>query len=120
MSTQTRSDYVEETVSEQAVHDFLAANPDFFERHTPLLGTLRLPHVTGGAVSLVERQVSVLRQKDVKLERRLRELVEVARANDRLAGKIHALALELLAAKSLSGTLAAIEQALRVGFGADQ
>lgn len=120
MSTRTRSEYVEETVSEQAVHDFLTANPDFFERHAPLLGTLRLPHVTGGAVSLVERQVSVLRQKDVKLERRLKELVEVARANDRLAAKIHALALELLAADTLSGTLAAIEQALRVDFGADQ
>ncbi len=120
MSTQSRSEFVEETISEQAVHDFLAANPDFFERHNSLLGALRLPHVTGGTVSLVERQVSVLRQKDVRLERRLRELVDVARSNEALAAKIHALALELLAADSLENTLATVEQALRTGFGADQ
>lgn len=120
MNTQTKAAPPAETLSEQAVHDFLAANPDFFERHNSLLSTLRLPHVTGGTVSLVERQVSVLRQKDVKLERRLKELVDVARANDLLAGKIHALALELLSASSLSATLAAVERSLRTGFGADE
>lgn len=120
MSTQTKPDYTDTTLSEQAVHDYLEANPDFFERHNALLGTLRLPHVTGGTVSLVERQVSVLRQKDVKLERRLKELLDVARANDALAGKIHELCLALLAADSLEATLAVIENSLRTAFGADQ
>ena len=120
MSTQTKRDYAADAPSEQAVHDFLAAHPDFFERHNSLLGSLRLPHVTGGTVSLVERQVSVLRQKDLKLERRLKELLEVARANDVLAGKIHELSLKLLAAASLADTLAVVEAALRTSFGADQ
>lgn len=120
MSTQTKPDYAASIPSEQAVHDFLAANPDFFERHNSLLGSLRLPHVTGGTVSLVERQVSVLRQKDLKLERRLKELVEVARANDALAAKIHELSLRLLAADSLERTLGVVEESLRASFGADQ
>ncbi len=120
MSTQSKPDYVGESLSEDAVHDFLAQNPDFFERHNALLGTLRLPHVTGGTVSLVERQVSVLRQKDVKLERRLKELLSVARANDLLAAKIHNLSLALLAASSFDKTLDVIEHALRTGFDAEQ
>lgn len=120
MSTQPRSQYIEEELSEQAVHDFLAAHPDFFERHSTLLSSLNLPHASGGAVSLVERQVSMLRQKEIKLERQLKELIKVARANDVLAAKIHALALQLMAATDLGSSLAAVEEAMRAGFGADQ
>ena len=120
MSTQAKPEFVEEELSEQAVHDFLAAHPDFFERHSTLLGSLILPHASGAAVSLVERQVSVLRQRDLKLERKLKDLIEVARANDALAAKIHQLALTLLAAPDLPTTLAQIEESLRVCFGADE
>ncbi len=120
MSTQAKADYVEDDVSEQTIHDYLAAHPDFFERHATLLSTLILPHASGEAVSLVERQVSVLRQKELKLERQLKELIQVARENDVLAAKIHELTLRLLAADGLKRTVAIIEEALRSGFGADQ
>lgn len=119
MSTQAEVDYRDDELSEQAVHDYLAAHPDFFENHASLLSTLHLPHSTGGAVSLVERQVSVLRQKDRKLEKQLKELIEVARANDLLSAKIHELALQLLAATDLRSTVIALEVAMRSGFGAD-
>ena len=119
MSTQPRTEFIDEELSEQAVHDYLAAHPDFFERHSTLLSSLNLPHASGGAVSLVERQISVLRQKDLKLERQLKELIEVARANDTLAAKIHELTLQLLAKTDLQKTIAAIEEAMRSGFGAD-
>lgn len=120
MSTQRRAEFIEERPSENAVHDYLQDNPDFFERNAALLGSLRLPHGTGGTVSLVERQLSVLRQKDLKLDRKLRELLDAARANDVLAGKLHRLVLQLLAAHTLRETLQAIETALRTGFNADQ
>lgn len=120
MSTQRKADFVAEQLSEEAVHNYLKQNPDFFERHSSLLGSLRLPHITGGTVSLVERQVSVLRQKDLKLERKLKELLEVARANDILASKLHQLTLQLMAAGTLAETLKALETALRTGFNADQ
>ena len=119
MSTQRKPEFTEEVLSEAEVHSYLKRNPDFFERHATLLSSLRLPHATGAAVSLVERQVSVLRQKDLKLERKLKELLEVARTNDTLAGKIHQVALELLRTRDLRQTLEAIEEALRTAFGAD-
>lgn len=120
MSTQRKAEFVEEEVSEQTVHDYLSANPDFFERHPRLLNSLQLPHASGGTVSLVERQVSILRQKEIKLERKLKELIQVARENDVLAAKIHQLTLRLLGASKLGEAVAAIEEALRTGFGADQ
>ncbi len=119
MSTQAKAEFVEEELSEQSIHNYLAAHPDFFERHSTLLSSLVLPHASGGAVSLVERQVAVLRQKDLKLERQLRELIEVARANDLLSAKIHELTMQLLAAKDLHKTIAVIEEAMRSGFDAD-
>jgi uncharacterized protein YigA (DUF484 family) len=120
MSTQAEVDYADEELSEQAVHDYLAAHPDFFENHAGLLNSLHLPHAAGGAVSLVERQISVLRQKDMKLEKQLKELIIVARANDLLSAKIHELAMQLLAAPDLKTTVIALEEGMRSGFSADQ
>jgi len=120
MSTQRKAEFTEAALSEDAVHDYLADNPDFFERHSDLLGTIRLPHSSGAAVSLVERQVSLLRQKDLKHERKLRELLDVARANDALSEKIHRLTLRLLDADDIEGALTGLEEALRADFDADQ
>ena len=119
MSTQPEVDYADEEPSEQAIHDYLASHPDFFEDHAALLNSLHLPHASGGAVSLVERQVSILRQKDLKLEKQLRDLIDVARANDLVAAKIHELTLQLLAAADLKSTIIALEVGMRRGFGAD-
>jgi len=120
MSTQPEKHYDVDLVSDESVHAYLSENPDFFERHSDLLRSLRLPHVTGGTVSLVERQVTALRQRDSKLEQQLKDLVDVARANDLLAAKIHALSLNLLASQSLAETIETCESALRTGFDADQ
>jgi uncharacterized protein YigA (DUF484 family) len=120
MSTQRKAEFDETSLSEDDIHDYLLTNPDFFERHADLLGTLKLPHSSGAAVSLVERQVSVLRQKDVKHERKLKELLEVARANDTLGNKLHRLTLHLLEADSLATTLSGLESSLRADFDADQ
>jgi len=120
MSTQRKPDFIEEPISEQAVQEYLEANPDFFERHGALLNSLSVPHGTGEAVSLVERQVLMLRQKELKLERQLKDLITVARDNDVLVAKIHELALQLIGARDLASTVTVIEEAMRSGFGADQ
>jgi uncharacterized protein YigA (DUF484 family) len=107
--------------TEDNIADYLQANPDFFERHSSLLTSLKLPHDAGGAaVSLVERQVLVLRQKNLKLERKLKELVDVARSNDALAGRIHAVAMLMLAAPDQAGVVRVLEEQLRMAFNADQ
>jgi hypothetical protein len=42
MSTQRKPEFIEDELSEQAIHDFLEAHPDFFERHSALLSQLEL------------------------------------------------------------------------------
>lgn len=107
--------------SESDVASYLRRHPDFFERHIPLLRSLRIPHQSGSAtVSLVERQVSVLRQRNDELERRLTELVDVAKVNNRLVDNIHELAVSFLRIEGVDDRLEALENALREDFRAER
>jgi uncharacterized protein len=120
MSTVTQQ-VVYPDVSEESIADYLKSHPDFFERNLSLLSGLRLPHrTTGGAISLVERQVDVLRQRNTAIEAKLKELLEVARSNDRLAGRIHSLALLLMRSKSREDVIDILDEQLREGFSVDQ
>lgn len=106
--------------SEDGIAGYLLAHPDFFERHTGLLMKLRLPHPTGEAVSLIERQVELLRNQNRGLERRLVDLVEVARSNDSVLERLHQLALTLLGADDPGERVRLLEDNLRSRFGADE
>ena len=121
MSKQPVGRLEEETLGETAIEDYLQQNPDFFERHAALLTKLKLPHNRGNsAVSLVERQVAALRDKNQALETRLRDLIEVARGNDVLATKIHRLACRLVQARDAAAVMDALEASLREDFGASE
>ncbi len=118
--TQRRKDKISGTISDQAVAHYLDSNPEFFERHALLLGKLHLPHQTGSsAVSLVERQVGILRQRNRKLENQLRELMAIAQDNDELSEKIHQLCRRLIHATDFGHTVDLIEASLRQDFTAD-
>jgi uncharacterized protein len=107
------------TLSEDDIAAYLSHHPDFFERYPRVLARLRLPHATNGAtVSLVERQITVLREKNDHLQRSLRNLVGVAKHNDALVNKIHRLGLALLTVTSVVERLEALEHALREDFAA--
>jgi uncharacterized protein YigA (DUF484 family) len=108
------------TLNDTSVAEYLLTYPDFFERHGTLLTKLRLPHMrdAGSTVSLVERQVEMLRERNQALERRLKELLDVARANDTLADRIHRLTQRLIAARTLLETVSALETSLREDFDA--
>ncbi|HEY3654767.1 MAG TPA: DUF484 family protein [Steroidobacteraceae bacterium] len=120
MTTSQARGIKQEGLNDSSVAEYLQTHPDFFERNGPLLTKLRLPHLrdAGATVSLVERQVEVLRERNQSLERKLKELVDVARANDALADRIHRLSQRLIRAHSLLETINAVETSLREDFDA--
>jgi len=107
---------------EVQVAEFLRAHPEFFERHTALVAGLRLPHLRGdgSTVSLIERQIEVLRERARELELRLKTLVDNGRANDQLNARIHLLAKRLIRAREPVNRLAAVEASLREDFEAHE
>ncbi|MFK8030177.1 MAG: DUF484 family protein [Gammaproteobacteria bacterium] len=110
-----------ELISDSQVANYLKDQPEFFERHTDLLAHLSLPHDTGGtAVSLVERQAAIMRERNDKLERKLRELIKVARTNQELSDKTHTLSVELMRTDTIHQALQVIEASLREDFGSER
>ncbi|WP_137819025.1 DUF484 family protein [Pseudomonas sp. 2FG] len=100
----------------EAVAAYLRAHPEFFVDHDELLPELRIPHQRGEAVSLVERQVKLLRERNIEMRHRLSQLMDVARDNDRLFDKTRRLVLDLLDAVSLEEVVGAVEDSLRHEF----
>lgn len=98
------------------VADYLRRHPNFFLAQDDLLADLKIPHARGTSVSLVERQMAVLRQRGLDMRSRLTQLLEVARDNDRLFQLTRDLTLQLLEADSLEALVAALEDSLKQKF----
>ncbi len=71
------------------IAQFLAQHPDFFEQHPELLAGLNVPHPQNGhAISLVERQSMILRNRITALEARIAEMARHGEENDVIADKL--------------------------------
>lgn len=101
------------------VEAYLRRHPDFFHGRDELIRALTLPHPTGGAISLVERQVALLREETQRYRAQLQELVQIARYNDELIARLQQLTVKLLDSAALDEVLALLETALRQDFHAD-
>jgi len=85
------------------VAQYLLDNPNFFEEHIETLAQITLPHPHGGrTISLSERQLLTLREKNKELVKGLHELVEIAKINDALQYKVHEFIVALFAARDLA------------------
>lgn len=81
---------------------YLQNNPQFFDAYADLLGDIAIPHPHGGrTISLSERQMLALREKNKDLEKKLHEMVEFAKENDSLQHKVHQFTLALFGTHGL-------------------
>ncbi|MEE4145625.1 MAG: DUF484 family protein [Halieaceae bacterium] len=103
-------------LSDDAVREFLKENGDFLQRNPDLLDHLHVSHASGSAVSLVEKQVSVLRERNVDIRHRLKTLTTNARDNDKLFEQTRALVIKLLEADTVPGLYNAFTDAMEHGF----
>jgi uncharacterized protein YigA (DUF484 family) len=106
-------------LEEKTVADYLRENPEFFQNNASLLASLQIPHAISPAVSLVEYQVKVLRDQNSQLKRKLMDLVQVARDNNRLNERMHQLTLGLIKVSSLEALLDTLRENLLGEFKAD-
>ena len=73
----------------QDIADYLSNHPDFFDQHPEVLTALQLPHPQNGqAISLIERQSLMLRERIRTLESRVAEMVRHAQENDAISAKL--------------------------------
>ena len=88
-------------LTEEEVERFLSFNPRFFQGREQLLRHMRIPHSSGKAVSLLERQNLLLREDITELKQRLDTLIGNARENDQLFNRLRSLVLDLMVVTSI-------------------
>lgn len=95
------SDEVQVDSKQEMVRDYLTNNPEFLAQNPDILELMNLPHDSGSAISLVERQVGVMRDRNKEMRGRLDNMLSTAHDNDLLFEKTKRLVLNLLEAKNL-------------------
>ena len=99
------------------VAEYLKTNPGFFEQYADLLAQIYVPHPHGGrAVSLAERQMLTLREKNRQTESKLAELIAFGEENDAISEKVHRLAVGLIAVETFPAVVNLLNFHLRDDF----
>ena len=105
-------------LDESQVVDYLIHHPDFFERYPKLLAKLSVPHSTGG-ISLVERQIKVLREKQRELQSHIVDILQAAQDNEEILNKCINLIVCSLDCASLEELTATARDVLQREFKLD-
>ena len=99
------------------VAEYLRQHPGFFSDKEELLVSMTVPHAAGQAVSLVEKQLGILRERNSELRNRLSKLIDSARSNDRLFSHSRKLVLSLLDCKNSAQAVDVIYASFARDFG---
>ena len=75
---------------------YLQKNPNFFIENEEILKDINLTHKSGQAISLVERQVSILRNQSKTADEKFSELITNASNNDKIFHLVRDLVLQIL------------------------
>lgn len=113
MTTDTN---IDECLTADQIKDYLKNNPDFFIEYPDLIELIQLPHKSGAAVSLIERQVSTLRERNQEMRERINMLLEAAKTNDKLFEKTKRLIISLLEADDLNTLVDTLSESLGTDF----
>lgn len=107
-------------LSEEEVVSYLEQHPDLLLKHQDLLEKMQVPHGTGsGMVSLIERQVEVLREKNRQQEERLLVLINNARTNEELSEKLHRYSMQLSSTSGIGELIQGAAEGMQQQFDID-
>ncbi len=104
---------------EQITVEYLSEHPEFFDQHAVLLASLEIAHASGDAVSLIERQVSILREQNSQHKSQLTELVTIAKENEQSNLRMHKLSLSLMGCTGIDACEVALNEVLCDEFSVD-
>ena len=101
----------------EEIAQYLQDHPQFFEEHAELMSHMVIPHPHGGrTISITERQMLSLRDKNKQLEVKMNELLQFGEENDSISEKMHRLGVAMIAAASFQSVLHTLNFHLRDDF----
>ena len=99
---------------------FLLENLNFFETRESLVGELKFKHASGSASSLLERQVTKLRDEHKSLISLLNTFIKTASINEDLFNKSKDLTLKILGSKNKKEIINTVENTFKKEFKVDK
>ena len=114
------SDKKRHNPSAKEVADYLILNPNFFKENPEVLNSIEIVHESGAAVSLIQRQVELLRTDYNSTTDRLMELLANAKNNDDIFILTKKLILDLIEARNIEEITFTVEERFKKDFGADK
>ena len=101
----------------EEVAQYLQDNPQFFEDYADLMSRMVIPHPHGGrTISITERQMLSLRDKNRQLEAKMGELLQFGEENDVISEKMHRLGVAIIAAGTFQSVIHTLNFHLRDDF----
>tara|TARA_B100000586_G_scaffold265506_1_gene237290 strand:+ start:858 stop:1532 length:675 start_codon:yes stop_codon:yes gene_type:complete len=106
--------------SSKEVADYLILNPDFFKENPEVLNSIEIVHDSGAAVSLIQKQVELLRSDYNSTTDKLMELLANAKSNDDIFILTKKLILDLINASKVEEITVLLEKRFKTDFGAEK
>lgn len=109
------------SITRDEVMEYLKSYPEIFEEQAEFFHQVEIAHpYSGRTISLAERQMINLREKNRLLEHRLGELLGVGEQNDALGARMHQLTVALVGANRLDQMVGIILKSLAEDFAVPQ
>jgi uncharacterized protein YigA (DUF484 family) len=104
-------------LNSEEVAEYLLHNPQFFEERADLVSKIVIPHPHGGrTISITERQMLTLRDKNRELEKKMGELMLYGQDNDAISEKMHRMGVAMIATVTFQSVLHTLNFHLRDDF----
>ncbi len=116
MTQKPNFEQTENLEDEQRIIEYLRSHRDFLDRHPDLLVDMQLSHESGNGVSLIERQVDVLRESNEALKKKLRTLIEAAEQNESLNQQLYEVLLTAIVQNDLDTALDVLPGTIKEQF----
>lgn len=106
-------------INADLIAQYLIENPNFFHENPDILDKIFLPHNNGSTVSLIEYQVTALKESSKETNNKLSELIENAKQNDFIFNITKELIIDLINAPDINSAFEIISSKLKNAFPAE-
>ena len=89
-------------LSNKEIAEYLILNPNFFKENPEVLNSIEIVHDSGAAVSLIEKQVELLRSNYNSTTDKLIEILGIAKNNEDIFSLTKKLIISLIGTKNIA------------------
>ena len=106
-------------LSEREVLDYLENNPGFLENNEPLLNSIINNRPKDGTISLAQKQIQILHERNTEMRKKIALLVKRAKTNDEIFEKTRSLNLSVINSTNWNELNETLARQMIIDFEAD-